>query len=89
MERVPLKDWATEPKRVSGTSRWVRLSYPTLRQVLIVAEGSGWLGEAREPLVAGNAYYFSPGDDTTFGSDDGMTYFSFAIEAANPGRSVG
>lgn len=80
MERLPLKDWAVESRRIAGSDRWVRLSYPALRQLLIVTGGSGWLGASRQPLEAGNAYYFEPGDDTTFGSDDGMTYHSFAFE---------
>ena len=80
MDRVALKDWHVEPRRIGGEHLWVRLSYPALRQLLIVTEGSGWLGASRTPLEAGNAYYFEPGDDTTFGSDDVMTYHSFAFE---------
>ena len=86
MDRVPLKDWHVEPSRISGTDRWMGLSDPMLRQVLVVTEGNGWLGALREPLEAGNAYYFEPGDDTKFGSDDGMSFFSFTFAAVNDCR---
>ena len=61
----------------------------TVRQLFLVVAGMGWVrgaDETRQPIVAGQAAYWGPGEWHESGSQDGMTAIVIESATLDPGR---
>lgn len=63
----------------------------TVRQLFLVVAGTGWVrgaDEIRQPIAAGQAVYWAPGEGHESGSQDGMAAIVIESATLDPGRAM-